>query len=316
MEFLCEKCNYSTSVKFCYDKHLLTKKHAQNATAVQKPNNNSIKVVKSVQKNKYICIYCNNIYANTTNLSRHKKICNERINIEKYYENQIVNLKKMLEQKDETILQKDETISVLKSEVSHLKTIVNNTGSMVKTSISTMAYLIKNFRDAPVIETLKNYSELHNDQDNNTFINELIHQYEHQKLDMYIGNFIIKTYKKEDPATQSIWNSDTNRLTYLIRELLHNKADWKIDKKGIKTKKFIIEPILEYIDDQIRDYIQNFNIDYEIVNAKEAEKKMMKIKSATEIIKLIEDQILCEQVLKYIAPYFYLNKRDNSQLEL
>ena len=27
MQFFCQLCNYSTDVKFCYDKHLLTKKH-------------------------------------------------------------------------------------------------------------------------------------------------------------------------------------------------------------------------------------------------------------------------------------------------
>jgi hypothetical protein len=260
-------------------------------------------------------------------LSRHKHSCIEKTKLINEYNDKlklkddIINeLYNVINQKDfdkqAIIDNKDEVISILKSEVAHLKSIVNNTGSIVKTSVSTMAYVIKNFKDAPALEMINDYSKLHNEQDNNSFIEELIHQYDHQKLDMYIGNFIVKTYKKEDPSKQSIWNSDTNRLTYLIRELLNNKVDWKVDKKGIKTKQFIIEPILEYIDDQIRNYIQNFTIDYETISTKDAEKKMMKIKSATEIIKQTEDKVLCEQILKYIAPYFYLNKTDENNIEL
>ena len=87
--------------------------------------------------------------------------------------------------------------------------------------------------------------------------------------------------------------------------------DWKVDKKGIKTSKFIIEPILEYVDSQVREYIENFNIDYGPDSAREAERKMLKLKAGTEIIKSIDDKILNESILKYITPHFYLNKNDN-----
>jgi hypothetical protein len=324
--YSCKLCNYSTDVKFCYNKHTSTKKHKVNESLNHTqfiPNS----YLDDIYKSNYVCSYCNNYFSSSASLSRHKHSCIEKTKLINEYNDKlklkddIINeLYNVINQKDfdkqAIIDNKDEVISILKSEVAHLKSIVNNTGSIVKTSVSTMAYVIKNFKDAPALEMINDYSKLHNEQDNNSFIEELIHQYDHQKLDMYIGNFIVKTYKKEDPSKQSIWNSDTNRLTYLIRELLNNKVDWKVDKKGIKTKQFIIEPILEYIDDQIRNYIQNFTIDYETISTKDAEKKMMKIKSATEIIKQTEDKVLCEQILKYIAPYFYLNKTDENNIEL
>lgn len=63
---------------------------------------------------------------------------------------------------------------------------------------------------------------------------------------------------------------------------------------------------------QIRYYVGNFNIDYSGDSATIAEGKMMKLKLATEILNNIEDNILSDGILKYIAPYFYLTKTDNS----
>ena len=33
----------------------------------------------------------------------------------------------------------------------------------------------------------------------------------------YLGKLLIKRYKKEDPHKQSVWNSDTPRMSFLIR---------------------------------------------------------------------------------------------------
>jgi|688.fasta_scaffold258254_1 hypothetical protein len=313
MNYKCKYCNYESYDKFNYKKHLTTKKHKEkvNECLIESPLNPCRIQIESMVLKEHICQYCNRYYSTASNLSKHINNCkNKDLLID-----EINRLKTQLAIKDEKIndlcnmsSQKDDMISVLKSEVAHLKSIVNNTSSIVKTSVSTMAYVIKNFKDAPALETMIDYSALHYEQNTNQFVEELIYHYEHSRLDEYIGNFIIKYYKKEDPNKQSIWNSDTSRLTYLIRELLNNKVDWKVDKKGIKTTKFIIEPILTYIDDQIREYIQTFDIDYTIINAREAEREMMKVKSATDILKSIEDKILCEMILKYITPYFYLNK--------
>ena len=178
------------------------------------------------------------IFTQACNLSRHKKICLEK----KTIVDELTNKNEALKQKDEALKQKDETISVLKSEVDYLKTIINNSGSIIKTSMSTLAYVIKNYKEAPAIGFVYDYSALHYEQSNAEFAENLIHEHNHNKLHTYIGNFIIKTQ-------QSIWNSDTNRLTYIIREIITNKTDWKIDKKGIKTNEYIIKPVLEYIDE-------------------------------------------------------------------
>jgi hypothetical protein len=314
MEFKCICCNYATCDKFNYQRHLKSNKHKLkdlklDKGSLEKPKKYSKIVLSNQGKNNLLCEYCKQKYATSGSLARHKKICSEK-------NSEIELLKKENEMLKTLFDEKEDKISILKAEVAHLKSIVNNTGSMVKTSISTMAFVIKNFREAPALELVTDCSALHYEQNTNQFVEEIIHQFDHDKLDAYIGDFIVKNYKKVDPSKQSIWNSDTNRLTYLIRELLNNKVDWKVDKKGIKTKKFIIEPILGYIDDQIREYIHTLDIDYDSISAKDAERKMMKIKSATNILKDIEDKILCDHILKYITPYFYLNKIDDNISEV
>jgi len=292
-------------------------------------------IISTKLNEKFKCQYCNNFYSTSANLARHKKSCEDKNKLETDYDNKLKQLTdqftnqindhiKMLDQKneiikqkdetlnqkDEIIKQKDETIHVLKSEVTHLKSIVNNTGSIIKTSVSTMAYVIKNYKDAPALESVKDYSAIRYEQDNTEFVENLIYEHNHNKLHIYISDFIIKTYKKDDPAKQSLWNSDTSRLTYLIREIItNNKVDWKVDKKGIKTAKFIIDPILEYIDHQVRNYVRSYEVDYKI-SAKEAERQMMKLKSGMEIIKSIETKVLSDEILKYITPHFYLTKND------
>ena len=177
--------------------------------------------------------------------------------------------------------------------------------------MSTMAYVINNYKDAPVLESLQDYSAIKYEQDNTEFIENLIYEHNNNKLYMYIGDFIILTYKKDDPAKQSLWNSDTSRLTYLIREIItNNDVDWKVDKKGIKTTKYIIEPIPEYIDDLVRSYVQSYKVNRR-VSVKEAEREMIKLKSGTEVLKSIETKVLSEEILKYITPHFYLTRNDN-----
>ena len=69
--FECKKCNYITSNKKDYNKHVLTLKH-QNTT-------NTTKVVPNACK-EYRC-YCGKVYKHHSSLWNHKKICVEKIPI-------------------------------------------------------------------------------------------------------------------------------------------------------------------------------------------------------------------------------------------
>jgi len=317
MKFKCKLCNYETDTKFCYDKHLTTKKHAEKIAQVTN-NTNGIPMahINHTTDVEEKCSYCEKIYSNSSSLARHKKACSEKQKLIDQINklNETIKLKDetiklTIKQKDETIDRIEDTIAILKSENAHLKSVVNDVGSIVKTSVSTMAYVVKNYKDAPALLPLKDYKMLNYDQPDDEFVEELGSKFKHKLLGEYIAEFIVKNYKKTDPAKQSLWNSDTSRLTYIIRDIVtKKKVDWKVDKKGVNTTKNIIDPLIDYIEKMVREYIQNYDIDYEMFTGREAEKKMMKLKYVTDVLRAIEDKTLHDDVLRCIAPHFFLNK--------
>jgi hypothetical protein len=115
-----------------------------------------------------------------------------------------------------------------------------------------------------------------------------------------LGDLLISIYKKVNPKEQSILNSDCARLSYIIRIIIGSKESWIMDKKGIKLKEFIINPLLEYVEKEIWSFLEDpKNVNVDNVN---------KIGNATKLLKSIKDFIICEELIKYLAPYFQINR--------
>ena len=316
MKFKCNFCNYETDVKFAYEKHLITKKHLEK---VQEINKGTADVPDSNLKNTdeikiYKCKYCAISYSTSGSLVRHKKICEDKKLIEDTTKNELEHYKEMHQSDLKEIKHLTDTVAILMSENANLKSLVNNAGNVIKTSVSTMSYVLQNYKDAPALVATKDFSALHYEQTNEEFVEDLVREHKHKLLGDYIGDFIVKTYKKDDPSKQSIWNSDTSRLTYAIREIIKKKVDWRVDKKGIKTVDRIINPVLHYVEKSVREYMEAFDMDYDLCSTKEAEKRMLKLKGAAEILTAIKDKVLSEDVNRYIAPHFYLDKGDPTVL--
>ena len=204
MSFKCEACNYETNDNFNYKRHNNSKKHAEK---IKQQTNISSSYHKNGIENELKCIFCNNTYTNPGNLSRHKITCSEKRRLVDALNEQIKiteQKEEALKQKDEIIKQKDETIAIQKLEIIHLKSLINNTGTIIKTSVSTMAYVIKNYKEAPPLESIKDYSLLHYEQTNAEFVENLIIEHKNNTLHIYVSDFIVKTYKKEDPSQQSL----------------------------------------------------------------------------------------------------------------
>jgi len=76
--FICDNCDYITSLKCNYNKHILSAKHKKMLNS----NNSQQKVSKSIEPltNAYECSICDKKYKDRTGLWRHKKKCtNEQI---------------------------------------------------------------------------------------------------------------------------------------------------------------------------------------------------------------------------------------------
>ena len=68
MEYNCEVCNYKTTLKQCFNRHIQSKKH-------------KIKIELPIENDAHKCINCNKIILSRTTLWRHSKTCTIQSNI-------------------------------------------------------------------------------------------------------------------------------------------------------------------------------------------------------------------------------------------
>lgn len=178
--------------------------------------------------------------------------------------------------------------------------------------MNTMNYLLLNYNNAPCIKQLDDHSIISKDFDD--MIKNLMYYYDKDKLDKYIGDLLITYYKKDNPETQSIWSSDTDRLNYFIREFLkerENKSQWTLDKKGIKMTKYIIKPLLDYIMIINNNYINEKNKEILELSDEQDDNliRLGNMQKLASINTLIKNNKLSNGINKYIAPHFYLDKK-------
>jgi len=64
MQFYCENCDYTCSKKYCWEQHLLTRKHINAKNGLMQANK------------KYACEKCNILFKHQSSFCRHKKKCN------------------------------------------------------------------------------------------------------------------------------------------------------------------------------------------------------------------------------------------------
>jgi hypothetical protein len=313
----CSICNFSTYKNENYQKHLESKQHKNKIT------NNG----------KYVCPYCNYVTNNKSNLNRHinssihlnvsdnitddnsimiQSLYNEKDLREKLieYQKDIIKYQYQLKLKEFEIENQ-----CLKQQNSDLKNFIKSGKHGNTYNISIKNYVQQNYPNAPPLTCLSDYEKIK--YENDDFIDTLVYNYNSSYLHKYLGDFIVKYYKKDNPSEQSMWSSDTARLTYIIKELLaNNKSIWNHDYKGIKTKNYIINPLLKYIKDYIDEFwmqnldnFKNLNLD-ELIKLQNVYQTIYKIK------KDIDNDILGNDIVRYIAPHFYMNKNDDNLIDI
>lgn len=256
MEYKCIICNYSTNVKFAYQKHTTSKRHikkveesntipTEGTIRNQKEPKGTLKYGNNKKSNKsFICKFCDKNYSTSGSLARHRKICsnNKAIKDTKYKDLENFHLKEVIR-----ILERN--TEKLEEDTIYYKKLIDGAGILANKSMSTLSYILKNYPNAPKLSKLEDYSYLEqNDTDGSFDLLEMVFTHnKHGTLHKYLGNFIVNAYTKINPNEQSIWNSDSTRLTYIIRDLLDTSLDWRVDKKGILTKCQIIDPLLVYL---------------------------------------------------------------------
>lgn len=69
-EYICECCNYLTKNRSHFQRHKLTKKHANNTELMKKINKEKTQLMTRQQRT---CVYCNKIFSTVSCIKRHIK---------------------------------------------------------------------------------------------------------------------------------------------------------------------------------------------------------------------------------------------------
>ncbi|ARF09881.1 zinc finger protein [Indivirus ILV1] len=294
-KYHCEICVFSTVNKTDYSRHNKTKKHLEKVkyATITQPELVQIseKIIVTPQ---YECEFCHVKFTRLSNLSRHKKIC-INANIININNNHMKEKVESLEtQLKEARKQIDTYESLLKSALT--PHIINN-----------FTYISNNYPNTPALESQKSYNNLL-EAKTMTLIEVITMYHDKKRMPNFIGDYIIKMYKKEDANEQSMWSSDISRLTYIIRESVNKENIWSYDKKGIQTKKIIIDPALEYIKEYLIEFCDKNGTSTN-------EPKFTQLRAAVEILQYINSGLLADDVIRYIAPVFSIKQNEIKEIE-
>jgi hypothetical protein len=146
----------------------------------------------------------------------------------------------------------------------------------------------------------------------------VVYNFKQETLEAFIGDLIIKTYKKENVADQKIILRDGSRDIFAIKigssVASDNKCTWVKDAKGVKITKLIISPSLQEIINEINKQSSQYN-----KKMKKADHCKITGKSDNMAIILEEQMILnklivklkdikfSKKIVKYIAHHFQLD---------
>ena len=309
----CKTCNYLTSRTDNYTRHMNSKRHHKKVSEVdniivntnlstsgcsRKPtaarkyvSDKSISDNINMSEKQYICESCGNIFYRLSNLTRHHKIC---INSN----SEMTKLK--------------EQLKIYMDKAKHYKHLFEEAGSVVKKSIGAVSYIMNNYKSAPALKTITIDDFNENIPKKDKVAEHILSAYKNKTLSKYIGNVIIKVYKKDNPKQQSIWNTDDNRLSYMLKEIIENKtksSNWIVDKKGTKTAKYIVKPLLDHIRALLEEYNLSINpADYKY----DASGMQLLLENSRALLKLANDidtGITSTEVLKYISAHLRFNKK-------
>ena len=309
---ICNICNYHTDKESNYSKHLKTNKH---------------KIKIASERERIACDYCQNIFNNERLLIDHIKLCsknpknklckfcniifNKEINYNNHLElcsnNKLAELETNLKNKNTDNEKLNEEIKKLNEEIRKYCFDSSN-----RTNNSVNAQFNLYFNNAPPIKEIEDFN-LYNKEELNEegylkFTDELIYYSEHKMLPKFIGDHIIKIYKKPDIKDQCVWSTDIARLNYMIKKAIDG---WCTDKKGNEFVKLTIIPLLKFIECDVRQQIQMLAIlsrepTLSNMQAHSLNKKCIKLH---DVIEKIETSKIANDILIYISPFFHIDKK-------
>ena len=293
----CEHCNYGTDRLSSYKDHLKSKKHIKNSDpknfTTPKPRQTTRNLVKNDEKQQFKCRHCDLLFSRKDSLTRHLKKCSEKI-IEEL-KNKVTMLEKVIETNDKALDTVKE--SVKKGGKSVYNIVINQ---------------IKKPIPLKRLENVKLIHSAYKDDEMGEFVRDMCSMQQNGSLYKFIGNFIIKQYKKEDITEQSMFSTDSSRSNFIYSTLdKDNKAVWKKDPKGLKVGSITLDNVLFYIQDIIGEEQLKMVKTLPKLSEHEVLRLSDVISTCNKIDRLIRhNNELKNKIVSYLSASFGFDERD------
>ncbi len=209
VEHKCIHCNYVTSQKYCFDRHLISQKHLRNS-------NNITNLEQKIN-----ILVSNTSNQNNTIQTLVEQNAELKAEIEKLRNTNNINTNKIVK----------EARAIKKSILTILNTKFKDTPSI--------DYINEvDFKNELELE----YKAKINDKDDK-LIMRIFNDYENKRIVESLSKIILKIVKKEDQNIQSVFNIDSARGNYATKI----EDYWFNDKSGLQLKKYTLEMVIKYM---------------------------------------------------------------------
>jgi len=255
-------------------------------------------------RKQYLCQYCQVNFTRANSLSKHQKNCPMKLDATK-------ELKKELQKSEDEVKKKEEEVKKKDEEVKYYKELIKNYSTFGAKTFNSITYIMNNYEEAPAIKEIEPKKLKHFKNINNKEIENIVSYYRNGTLVSHIIDAITIIHKKTDPTEQSIWATDSSRHNYIIKEMLENESSyWIVDKKGVKSEKYLIEPILKFLRLKILEYNTYATKIFENNNSTKTQRSIVldTQKDGFQLVKEIDDGEISREIIRNLAKHIYYKK--------
>lgn len=321
MKYTCKCCNFESSLKNDYTRHLTTKKHITN-----------------FKDNKY-CDFCHKEYSSVKTFRFHYKQKHQHvntiniININKQENNKQENnqanisYNKIKEIVDESNYEmKEDVKEEIKEEINKSnKEVVKVVNLAINKASSLIKYLMEHHQNTPPLRKIKQKDSINLlridykcplDKNADPYALEKIFIRDYNN-DMFVKNIsksILNLVNHKNPDKQPIWNTDCTRYNYVIKTTMDK---WSEDKSGIKFTDYVIKPLLEYIIDLINIYKENVidKVNVKKLHSEEIRDHYTHLNLIYNLERDILRDKLIKDILKELSPHLRYLESELEELE-
>lgn len=228
-KYVCKKCDYVTSRKYCYTRHLHSDKHKNFAHKISSKNGR--KGVNGCAKKNWECDMCYKKYKSKSGLWKHKKICLEADHVDEYFAPEKVSNHYIKEESGNKTMSKEDVkniVEVMMEYQKHIKSGGNTTMGDHNTvnSNNTQNISINLFLN----EHCKNAMNLQDFVKEVKYTVQDVLNQQHAGYTKGIANVMVKNLKDLPVTERPIHCSDHKRGVFHVKD----KEEGWVKEKGLE----------------------------------------------------------------------------------